>query len=335
VDDKHFDYLTKSIVAGSRRGVLHLLALLPVGGWLAAFLGMDETAEGKGRRQRRKKRHKHGRPRRHGTRKQKKCKPKSLAQTCGGKCGRIRNNCKKTVDCGSCVCNPPCPACQVCDPTDGQCQIDPAQDRQTCAGCRICENGECVTDETIVCTASDACHDAGVCDPQTGACTNPVKEDGTPCGTGRECVDGACQEICLALRERCDPNDNQCCTDGPRACAKDGPFSGDVCCIPVGAECAITGFGCCGVDFGTTSGGEPLVALVNCIAGVCCQEPGDACHTTADCCQSGVPLQCQQPVRPDCITAPLRHCCQAAGTPCTGPCQCCGGFCVGGLCSAT
>lgn len=104
MDDKHFDYLTKSIVAGSRRGVLHLLALLPLGGWLEAFTAERASSakrrKGKGRgkvdrqvgadnhqHEHRRRKHKNHNRNQHG---KKQCKPRSLAQTCDGKCGQVR-----------------------------------------------------------------------------------------------------------------------------------------------------------------------------------------------------------------------------------------------------
>jgi parallel beta-helix repeat protein len=113
MDAKHFDRLARTLTeAGTRRGLLGLLATLPVLSGLFALLDLDET-DAKGRRKRRKKKHKHGRPRSHGKRKKKKCKPNSLTKTCQGQCGPVKNNCKKPVDCGSCTCE-----------THAQCGVD-------------------------------------------------------------------------------------------------------------------------------------------------------------------------------------------------------------------
>lgn len=51
----------------------------------------------------------------------KKCKPEPAATTCAGQCGSITNNCKKVVDCGVCVCTPPCGACFACDASRRSC----------------------------------------------------------------------------------------------------------------------------------------------------------------------------------------------------------------------
>src|SRR5688500_14760044 len=109
MDDRHFDTLTLVFTGGdSRRRLLGLLATLPILGGLLGILSPEET-DAKGRRKRRKKRHKHGNRRRraHG-RGKKKCRAESAAQTCAGKCGSVTNNCQKSVDCGSCLCNPRC-----------------------------------------------------------------------------------------------------------------------------------------------------------------------------------------------------------------------------------
>jgi hypothetical protein len=124
MDARQFDAIARlfSAAGRTRRGLLGLLATLPVLGSPFALIDRDE-ADAKGRRKRRKKAHKHGRPRKHGKRKKKKCKPNSLAKTCAGQCGPIRNNCKKTVDCGSCACatNTDCGDAALCL-DDGSCQ---------------------------------------------------------------------------------------------------------------------------------------------------------------------------------------------------------------------
>lgn len=98
MDDCRFDRLVKTFSApDTRRGVLQVLATFPLFGGLASFLGDDEDAEAKGRRKRRKKRHKHGKGRRR-KRHKKPCKAKSRTKTCAGKCGIVRNRCKKTVN---------------------------------------------------------------------------------------------------------------------------------------------------------------------------------------------------------------------------------------------
>jgi hypothetical protein len=65
MDDRRFDALSRALgAAASRRGLLRLLAAVPVLGGLAPLLDPDDT-DGQGRRHRRKKLHKHGRGRHH------------------------------------------------------------------------------------------------------------------------------------------------------------------------------------------------------------------------------------------------------------------------------
>ena len=157
MDPTAFDALARSFhAAGSRRRLLRLLAALPLGVTLTIGLGdaPDATADAgdhgsSHRRQRRKARHRHN-PDQHKdnpTHQRKSCKPKSNAQTCAGKCGRVRNRCGKRVDCGSCVCSPACPLCQTCDPATGQCV--PSANRTICGGSgtttSVCCNGTCCT----------------------------------------------------------------------------------------------------------------------------------------------------------------------------------------------
>jgi hypothetical protein len=109
MDVRHgdFDTLTRALgEAGTRRRLFGLLATLPVLGGLFALLGFGEDAEAKGRRRRRKKGHKHGKGHGRHRKGKRKCKAHSRARTCAGKCGPVKNNCKKTVTC-------PC-GCDVC-----------------------------------------------------------------------------------------------------------------------------------------------------------------------------------------------------------------------------
>lgn len=151
MDGSRFDQVVRSLtISGTRRSLIALLVSLPPFGGLAALLGEDEA---EARRKRRKKRNKHGKGRRKGNR-QKKCKPNSLAKSCAGKCGSVKNNCKKTVDCGSCACIPPCPVCKVCQETPdvpGTCVADASQVGDDCGA------------------AGQVCHADGSCGPACGA----------------------------------------------------------------------------------------------------------------------------------------------------------------------
>ncbi len=184
IDSRHFDALTRRLSkAGTRRGVLGLLGDLPILGALLALVDHDDGAA-QGRRKRRKKRHKHGKGRHR--RRHTPCTAKSKAKTCAGTCGIVTNNCQKKVDCGTCVCDPPCDICDICD--RGVCIF-------RCAPCEVClGDGSCVH----VCDGSDCC-DNGICTDGTGdaacgrdgdacvTCTPP-----RTCGGGNPGTPGVC-----------------------------------------------------------------------------------------------------------------------------------------------
>jgi hypothetical protein len=162
MDAQRFDRLARALTAaGSRRGLLRLLAMLPILGGLVALLDLD-AAEGKGRRRRRKKAHKHGKGRRR-THHKHNCKPNSLAKSCAGKCGLVKNTCKKTVDCGSCPAGATC-----CGNGCADLQIDPTHCGDCLTACSgttpICEAGSCVP-----CSAPRTCPVGGCC-ADDGSC---------------------------------------------------------------------------------------------------------------------------------------------------------------------
>lgn len=132
MDARHFDDLARRLtVQTSRR---HVLAAVPVVGGILALLD-PEGADGLGRRKRRARRHRRrekqrqrGQDRRNHKKRGKRqdpqptppaCTPDATAQTCAGKCGTVTNNCQQGVDCGSCVCDPPCGICLTCDAGTG------------------------------------------------------------------------------------------------------------------------------------------------------------------------------------------------------------------------
>ena len=225
MDAARFDRLARALSsAGSRRGLLALLGTLPVVGGLAALLAAEE-GQAHGRRKRRKKRHKHGRGRRRKRKHQKKkCKSRSRATTCAGKCGIVRNNCRKRVDCGSCVCEPLCPVCQICNAATGVCEPDPDEVGDACG-----EPGQ-------VCQADGACAcDAASCDPcqacqDDGVCAAPCAGEG--CCDGTSCQPGDTNTACGAGGETCDVcTGDEFCLDGDcvvppcTVCASGCPFT--------------------------------------------------------------------------------------------------------------
>lgn len=168
MDAHRFDQLVRALSgAAPRRGLLRwLLAFLLSG--LFAWSHRDD-GDAKGRRKRRKKRHKHGKGRRRKHHK-KQCKAHSRAKTCAGKCGAVKNNCKKTVNCGSCGCDEGgCPACQRCDDATRTCQPDPATVGDPCGEpIQVCQSdGTCTCPDTG-CGGVCGCEAGFVCD--SGAC---------------------------------------------------------------------------------------------------------------------------------------------------------------------
>jgi hypothetical protein len=152
------DHLANLAPSGSRRKLLSMLAGLPVAGKLLDVLSSRET-EAAGRRQRRKKRHKHAKGRRRVHHKPR-CKPEPIAQTCAGSCGQVNNLCQKAVDCGPCVCTPDCTG-KCGDADDGCGGTCPG----TCGANQICDTGRCQSCD--VC--ADGCPHSGVQDAVNAA----------------------------------------------------------------------------------------------------------------------------------------------------------------------
>jgi hypothetical protein len=161
------------------------------------------------------------------------CIPDTKAQTCNGQCGDVVNNCGLSVNCGACTCTPSCPACQVCDETDGQCVADPSQQGDSCGDGQVCQaDGTCACDATS-CGACRTCGGDGQCH----ACAN----NEVCCDS--QCVIGVCCEAddCLNTGEVCAGHVCQC-PGGTKLCGQT--------CIPAtscceDSECA-TNEKCCG-----------------------------------------------------------------------------------------
>lgn len=335
MDARHFDHLARSLsAAGTRRGLLAVLAALPLLGGLFALL--DEETDAKGRRKRRKQRHKKRTGKRKDNQKGKhkgkhkkkpmlSCTPDALATTCAGRCGSVVNNCQQAVDCGPCDCEPPCPHCQTCDAASSQCVPDPAAAGADCAPCRRCDgSGACV--ECTPCCDDVCCPDAGsICHLGSGACCVPESESQTcahtcgsvtnNCGQEVDCGDCTCNPVC-PICQSCDLETGACVASG----------NGDAC--NDGDPCT-TGSTCSG---GTCGAGSPVVCNdpneCQTGPGTCvpatgaCSYPaksdgtrcGDKCTQacTAGVCGSGSPVVCDSPNE-----------CQSAGTcdPGTGLCS--------------
>jgi len=132
MDPSTVDRLTRAFAsAGTRRRLLALLGAFPLATALVP-LAQSEVARA-GRRRRRKRRHNPGGEKRNRKGKQKgkhtntqkgelqpaPCVPEPQTTTCAGKCATVSN---QEVDCGTCVCDPPCPEpCETCDNATGAC----------------------------------------------------------------------------------------------------------------------------------------------------------------------------------------------------------------------
>lgn len=235
MDDETFDRIARRFEGlTSRRGAFGALA---GAGVLSTLGGLRLEVMAKGKKK-----------------KKKKCKPKSNGATCAGKCGSVKNNCKKTVECGL------CPVCQRC--SDNVCEPDPDQFNDGCgfAGQVCLANGACACDANS-CGGSTVCIDGSCefCGESGQPCCGNTCVGGTvcvddfcePCGfldasccSTRNCIPspglgcfgpgvGTC-ELCGDSAEQCCPN--RICETG-RVCLGEGNGT----CL----ECGIAGQPCC------------------------------------------------------------------------------------------
>ncbi len=289
MDARRFDALARILsTPNTRRRLLGLLAAVPLLGGLPGWLDPEESAA-KDRRRRRKGRHKTRQDKAKGKRKRQKrqraCKPLGKAAVCAGTCGPVtsRQTCGKSIDCGSCACNPACDPCHTCQDgpnTPGACVPDPAQVGDPCgAPGQVCaSDGTCTCTATSctdceecggdgVCTGCSGCCDAGACVATCPQCTICDDKQCLPCPG---CCDGsgACQDG--DRNAACGPNGGVCeiCT-APQACGGGG--NAGVCgctattCAAEGKDCGQIDDGC-GVmlDCGSCGGSTPI-----CINNVC------------------------------------------------------------------
>lgn len=123
------------------------------------------------------------------------CRAESIAQTCNGKCGRVTNNCQKTIDCGSCACEPACAACDICQEfpdTPGTCVIDPAQQDRACGSAgKVCQpDGTCRCVPLTECPAGKECGGIcadGQCVTGIGRCAERTNVCTAPCNGNPNC----------------------------------------------------------------------------------------------------------------------------------------------------
>ena len=323
MDSNQFDTLVKSLAsAGTRRGLVRLVAALPLAGLLATLLP-DETEAG-GRRKRRKTRNKRqsgdDKENRTGKRKGKRkgknrrtpasapagCTPTTCAAQ-GTTCGTIGDGCGGTLTCG-------CPPCQTC--RGGECVADAAQESTCCngaAGGQFCQSGACV-----------AVPASGTFTQCRGACGY----DGRPvqvCGATMQCPScfdcptiSGCTNACL--RDVVGPLDT-----GGYCVNVVGPVEAGAC-----EACAATAQCCGGVA--CTELCEPGTCVTNCADKACGAD--DDCGGT---CQTGTCPECQTCSGGTCINLTGSPCTFTGrfGNPATG--QCVNGACLckptGGFCN--
>lgn len=313
MDGRHFDYLTRSLSdVGSRRGLFGLLTGVPVLGSLAAILLNDEEATAKkNRRKHRKKPHK-----RRSRRKQKQqCKADSRARTCDGLCGTVRNNCGKTINCGSCACDPPCGVCHACDDSTRTCI--PANAGEPCgAPGQICQSGACACTEAS-CPACTTCEPNGTCQGCAGCCDGETCI--TECGDCRVCDDGQCAECAEAGFGCCDTSG--VCQDGDTNAACGSSGTCDIC---TGQEecdeqtCVCQPRTECPPEFDCGEIADGCGEFVRCGPDLCSQ-PADPCQETT--CQANI-----------CTTGPGHQGAVCVSARCSGSTFTPEGTCSGGVC---
>jgi hypothetical protein len=210
-----------------------------------------------------------------------------------------QNACTRTDTCqsGACVgANPvvctaldQCHAAGTCDPGSGTCSSPPVADDTQCTdydACTqtdVCQAGQCVGGNPIVCAAIDACHLAGTCEPTTGFCSNPPKDVSVCAAVGQCDVAGTCNPVTSACTTSSKP-DGSPCNDGD-ACTQTDACSASTC---VGGNPIVCG----------AAGSCTTVATCDSLTGLCPASPaldGTACDagssatcSAPDLCQGGV-----------------------------------------------
>jgi hypothetical protein len=157
MDWNRFDRTVRMLTtAGTRRGLMSLLAAFPLVGGLAALTGVGASAASRSVRASNKHHHKH---KKHKHRKH--CTPQPVAQVCAGQCGVVTNNCGQPVQCGI-------PLGEPCTPTTPETPNACCSGQCGCAGTECtCRNADC---NMFACgVTADCCQ--GTCAAGISQCT--------------------------------------------------------------------------------------------------------------------------------------------------------------------
>jgi hypothetical protein len=115
----------------------------------------------------------------------------------------------------------------------------PCTDYDACTQADVCQAGQCVGGNPIVCAAIDACHLVGTCEPTTGFCSNPPKDISVCAAIGQCDLPGTCNPVTSACTTSTKPDGAQC-NDGD-ACTQTDACSVGTCLGGNPVQCGVTG----------------------------------------------------------------------------------------------
>jgi hypothetical protein len=216
--------------------------------------------------------------------------PKDAGVSCSD--GNLCNGNEICDGAGACVAGTPlqpCPECQACNPSTGQCVPSTLANGTACAsngdhcfGTYVCQDGICAGVNPTVCTPLNQCRTAGTCEPSTGVCSSPHKDDNIACML--DLVPGTCQGgDCVSIYQGT-------CADGANSCGA----SGIVECNDHAGWCFITVSGA-EICAAPPEGADSCVKCTSdsdCPAGKFCAEGGPLCS----CNESSSKRSCVSPI---------------------------------------